>query len=155
MKLLVLSDSHGREHLIRRVLLMHPKADALLFLGDGISDFLNLSDLLSGKTFLPVKGNNDWASTAPLSQEITFEQVKLFLTHGHAYHVKYGLDSLIRAARNCGAQIVCFGHTHQPLDTYQDGLHIFNPGSICYSGTYGQIDLLPGGILTSIGLLSQ
>ena len=35
MRLLVLSDSHGRKKLLLEAVELHPEADAVIFLGDG------------------------------------------------------------------------------------------------------------------------
>ena len=35
MRLLVLSDSHGRKNLLLQAVELHPEADAVIFLGDG------------------------------------------------------------------------------------------------------------------------
>jgi putative phosphoesterase len=153
MKILVFSDSHGRFHGMRRALLMHPDAEVVFFLGDGVSDLGDLTEELSGRAVIAVKGNNDWSSPYPISQEITLDGKKIFLTHGHAYQAKYGTETLFQAAQSRGASLVCFGHTHQPLSVYQDGIYLFNPGSVTYSGTYGLIDLVPSGIMTSIANL--
>lgn len=150
MKILVFSDSHGRAYGMRRALLIHSDAEVVLFLGDGRSDLEDVSDLLSDKALICVKGNNDWTSQDPISQEITLNGKKLFLTHGHAYHAKYGTESLLEAARNCDASLVCFGHTHQPLEEYHDGIYLFNPGSVTFTGTYGLLDLVPSGIMTNV-----
>ena len=50
------------------------------------------------------------------------------------------------AAREAGADILLFGHTHEPLCDFYDGLWILNPGS-CRGGfrpTYGVISLTEG-----------
>ena len=38
MKVLVLSDSHGAVHFLRRILDTEPEAEIVFFLGDGLSD---------------------------------------------------------------------------------------------------------------------
>ena len=77
-------------------------------------------------------------------------KTQLFLglvgAHGHAEHVKYGTDELICRARQEGADIVLYGHTHSGVTAYDDGLYIMNPGSI-RDGHYGMIDIVPGGIM--------
>ena len=59
-----------------------------------------------------------------------------------------GLYRLVCAARERQADILLFGHTHQPLIDYDDGLHILNPGSLHGSGgTYGTVDITPAGVV--------
>ena len=42
MKIIVVSDSHGREENLKRVIEMHRNADVFLHLGDGAPGFLSL-----------------------------------------------------------------------------------------------------------------
>ena len=76
---------------------------------------------------------------------------KIFITHGHLYNVKYTLNNLYYAAREKNADIVCFGHTHNPMSEYVDGLYVLNPGSCHgYGASYAYIDVTPQGIMTNI-----
>lgn len=50
------------------------------------------------------------------------------------------------------ADLLLFGHTHQPLTDYEDGLYLMNPGSLGYGGTYGYVDITPAGIVTNLAL---
>ena len=50
------------------------------------------------------------------------------------------------AARECGAQILLFGHTHRPLVDWDGTLWVMNPGSIRDRRTYGVITLEGGKI---------
>ena len=64
---------------------------------------------------------------------------------------RQGLYNVCCAAREKKADIVLFGHTHQALAEYDDGLYILNPGSLHGSmGTYGIIDITKAGIVTNI-----
>ena len=45
MRLLVLSDSHGRKNLLLEAVELHPEADAVIFLGDGERDIEFLKEL--------------------------------------------------------------------------------------------------------------
>lgn len=82
------------------------------------------------KTFLQVRGNCDWGCDLPVDAEITLEGKKIFYTHGYTHNVKYGLYNVCCAAREKKADIVLFGHTHQALTEYDDGLYILNPGEL-------------------------
>lgn len=148
MKILVVSDSHGDYNIISRLVRMQTKADVVIFLGDGYEEFQDLKLDFPKKMFLGVRGNNDWSCPLPLNDEITLEGKKIFFTHGHREHVKYGLEMLKEAARQRGADIVLFGHTHEPYTEYDNGLYIMNPGCIhrtCCS--YGVIDIQKNDIL--------
>ena len=51
------------------------------------------------------------------------------MAHGHQYHVKMGRSAAESAARQAGANILLFGHTHEPVCEFERGLWIVNPGS--------------------------
>ena len=140
MKLVVFSDSHGGGIYIKKALQMHRDADAAIFLGDGLWDFLPLKAQFPNTAFFAVRGNCDIGSSlcsdVPLTEELTLDGYKLFFCHGHTYGVKYGYESIIGAARARGADAVLFGHTHIRTERYlpedEDGgaLYLINPGSI-------------------------
>ena len=145
MRILVLSDSHGMPSRILDAVEAHPEAEALIFLGDGERD---LDTVESYYHSLPnvIKVNCDFSSSLPLLRVVTLGGKKIYCTHGHAEHVKYGTDELLLRARQEGADIVLYGHTHTGVTCYDDGLYIMNPGSI-RDGHYGMIDIVPGGIM--------
>lgn len=155
-KLLVISDSHGREDLVRRVCELHSDADILLHAGDGASDLS--AARADGMKVYSVKGNCDLMELG-LSREkmIMCEGEGILLCHGDAYGVKTSLVPLQRAALSRQASIAVFGHTHEPLEKHiplESGelLHLFNPGSLrLYS--YGLIQIKDGSILFSHGRL--
>ena len=99
-----------------------------------------------------MRGNCDISSDAPDTDIVPLGPVKAFICHGHTYGVEYGrLDSLVYAAQEAGAKIAMFGHTHEALETYDDGLYILNPGSCSgFRATCGLVDISPAGILTNI-----
>lgn len=165
MKCLCFSDSHGNSYNIRRALNMHPDAEVVFFLGDGLSD---LEPFISDRSraYLAVRGNCD--STALLgdnmvkkTDEINLLGHRIVFTHGDLYGVKYGLDGVINLARERRADALLFGHTHTPLEKYvsdaDSGIYLFNPGSIGGSfsaaASYGVINVTEKGILFSHGSL--
>ena len=155
MKILVISDSHGRLAALREAVQAQPDASMLLFLGDGDREIDVLRDELPPTMpLIAVRGNNDWASREPDDRVLEECGVRILMTHGHKYHVKWGLDEAIAAARAQNAQILLYGHTHVPFNEYRDGLYIMNPGSVGFPDmgprTYGIIELRPQGILTNI-----
>ncbi len=169
VKLLVFSDSHGSFYEMKRVIASHPDVQHVLFLGDGLSDAEGL--MLGGDmpSLIGVMGNCD-SFTSPYgllrrSEEVfTVEGYRLLLLHGHTASAKAGLGGLIAAGRRHGADLVLFGHTHIPQETYigeEEGgpLHLFNPGSIGHPAdgnkTYGLITLSPKGVLLSHGRFKE
>lgn len=146
MRILVFSDSHGSKFCIREALFAHPEADTVIHLGDGERDFGGTEDLLTGKKVVQVCGNCDYASALPVNEIITVGGVKIFCTHGFAEHVKHGPYELYAKANAAGARIALYGHTHNSVTEYVDGLYVMNPGAARY-GEYGAVDITPSGIM--------
>lgn len=121
-KLYVFSDSHGQTERLHP-LVKGLKADYFVHCGDHAHD-------LSGPNVYHVKGNCDAWSKAPSEVLITIETKQLLIVHGHKQQVKSGLLSLVYRAKERGADIVLFGHTHRPLAVEEDGILLLNPGSI-------------------------
>ena len=143
-RILVCSDSHGRRDHLLRALDQQPAAGVFVFLGDGAADAEFL--LRAYKETYLVRGNCDGASALPLWQEFTCAGKKILCTHGHCAYVKYGIDDLLRAARDHSADLALYGHTHEPRLDYEDGIYLFNPGSLA-DGNYGFVDITQAGIV--------
>ena len=151
MRILVTSDTHRDPGSLRRAIMAQPKAEVVIHLGDGAEDVDTLRFSFPDRTFLQVKGNCDWGSTLPAVGEYETEGVKIFYTHGHLYGVKSGDYTIISEARSRKANILLFGHTHQPREDYEDGLYIMNPGRLSgYGPTYGIIDITAQGIVLNV-----
>ena len=141
MRLLVLSDSHGRVGIIQDII-KKEKFDKIIFLGDGIRDF----DYIENDNILKVVGNCDFfVGTEPKEIRIILEGVKTLITHGNLYKVKLGLESIIKEAKNGLFGLALFGHTHVQQHIEIDGLHLVNPGSV-YNGKYALIKIEEGNI---------
>lgn len=154
MRILVVSDTHGREDNLRRAVLAQPKAEAVIHLGDGEEETGRVKRAFPEKMFLQVRGNCDWGSELPQTAVFEADGVKIFYTHGHLYGVKSSLYNAVCAARENGARVLLYGHTHQALTDYEDGLYIMNPGSLGgYKASYGILDITPQGIVTNVIML--
>lgn len=165
MKALCFSDSHGNSAAIRRALNLHPDAEVVFFLGDGLSDLeLFIND--KTKVFLAVRGNCDSSallgeSFVKKTDSITIEGHRIVFTHGDLYGAKYGLDGLKKLASDSSADLVLSGHTHQPMEKYiptdDGGYYLFNPGSLAggygVKPSYGVISIVSGEIVLSHGTL--
>lgn len=151
MRILVVSDTHRDRAALQRAILAQPSAEAVIHLGDGVEEAEDMKMNFPEKMFLFVRGNCDWGSTLPPEGTAEFAGKRIFYTHGYTYNVKYGNYEAVSAARRNRADVLLFGHTHQPLTEYRDGLYIMNPGSLNGSfGTYGTLDITPAGIVTNI-----
>ena len=143
MRILVLSDSHGNTYNLRKAIQQQPSADMIIFLGDGERDFeLCKTD----KPVISVRGNCDWGSTLPAFAVTEEMGYKIYCTHGFAEMVKYGNQELVMRAKEYHAHIALYGHTHNPVTSYEDGLWLVNPGSI-HNGSYAVVDLTSKGIM--------
>lgn len=150
MRVLVVSDVHGKLNLLREAIEAQPTARDVIFLGDGLRQVEDVMELYPDRTFYTVPGNCDFgAKGIPVRQE-TFGGKRFYFTHGHLHDVKYTLYRLDMAAREAGADIALFGHTHNPYEEYAGGLYLFNPGSLGYDYSYGYVDIVGGGIRTAV-----
>ncbi len=151
MRILVVSDTHGDSDALHQAILSQPKAEIVIHLGDGENDVDSVKPYFPNKMFLQVRGNCDFGSSLPHSEEFLTEGVRIFYTHGHIYNVKWQDDLIRAAARERHADILLYGHTHQAVSAYQDGLYILNPGSLKrIDGSYGFIDITAQGIITNV-----
>ena len=157
MRLLVLSDTHGDFNSLRRALDAQRNAEVIIHCGDGAEQYRYLKETCSDRQVIGVRGNCDWTSKLPTEETVTVGGKTLFITHGHLYQAKFTFMNMVYAAREPKADILLFGHTHQAVTEYDDGLYIMNPGSCHgYYATYGIIDITPkGDIVTNIVRLSR
>lgn len=126
MKILVLSDSHRAVGLMRTVV-RKEKPDMIIHLGDLITDAEKLAEDFPHIPMERVKGNCD-EGMYPAEKLFTVEGKKIFICHGDGFGVNSGLLSLEMAAKEKGADIALYGHTHIPLYDFDGTLHIMNPG---------------------------
>lgn len=119
--------------------------DAVIHLGDYETDAQTLMARWPQLPLYQVCGNCDRGASAP-GQLLELEGVRLFLTHGHLYQVKYGLLRAELAAREAQADVLLFGHTHRAYCEKKDGLYLLNPGSCGGRGPagYGVVTLANG-----------
>lgn len=107
--------------------------DYVIHLGDGQRDVDKLREGYPQLPIAQVRGNCDYgADLLPDRLVNEYGGVRMLLCHGHQYRVKYGPMSVSYAARECGAKIALFGHTHQPLVEQLDEMWLMNPGSCGY-----------------------
>ena len=129
MKLLIMSDSHRNIDRMRYAA-DQTNPDAILHLGDHISDAQTLGQQLPNTVFYMVKGNCDPQAVGKDEMFLVIGEVKIFMTHGHRYGVKSGLAALIERARQLGAELVLYGHTHRASVRDERGLWLMCPGQM-------------------------
>ncbi|TYR82235.1 metallophosphoesterase [Priestia megaterium] len=127
MKVLIVSDSHGLQEELLVIKERHrQEVDAMIHCGD--SELLQSSKEM--ESFLTVCGNCDYDASYVNDRVETFGKLTCFVTHGHLYNVKMSLMNIHYKARELGAQIVCFGHSHIAGAEVIDNVLFINPGSI-------------------------
>lgn len=127
MKIIVVSDSHGRNDLLSDLVNQHPDADAFLHCGD-IEDEAD-----SFPEYLIVQGNNDYCNDTPAQRVLPFGSHRILLVHSHQFSYRRREEQMIELAKKYGCDIICFGHTHVADYRKVHGFVLLNPGSLKYS----------------------
>lgn len=152
--ILVVSDSHGNvENMCRAVELVRPAL--LLHLGDGWRDVSELARRFPELPLERVPGNCDFRVDERAERVAEIEGKRVMFCHGHTLGVKSGLDALLRAALERGADAALFGHTHKPLVDIRRGVVLLNPGSVGdrFRPTYGTLTVADGKCVGATHLL--
>jgi putative phosphoesterase len=129
MKVLIVSDSHGRSANLEKVIQKVSPIDLMLHLGD----FESGADYISLFAACPVEivaGNNDFFADAPKEKILVLGNHTILMTHGHRYGVNFGTGRAKEAALQQGADILLYGHTHKPSIDLSSSVWAVNPGSI-------------------------
>ena len=128
MNVLVVSDSHGKvDKLIQAVEQVHP--GYVLHLGDCQRDLEKLRQAFPMLPMEGVPGNCDYGSCDQPERLLEMGGVRIFMLHGHTRNVKSSPMSALYAAKEYGAQVLLFGHTHVPLVDNDGTLLTLNPGA--------------------------
>lgn len=129
MKVLIVSDTHGRDKYLFQTIQKVKPIDLMIHLGD----FGGTAEYIKSLIDFPVEmvsGNNDLFIGQPKDKVIRIGDYTVYLTHGHKYGVYYNTYQIKEAARIRQADIVMFGHTHVPMIDLKDDIWAINPGSI-------------------------
>ncbi len=130
MKVLVVSDSHGRNDLVRKAISQEAPIDMLIHAGDVEGDLEKVLGPGRDYSIRAVSGNMDWGFGLEAALSFDMGPHKVFLTHGHHYGVSYTMANLREAAEKAGADVAIFGHTHMPFMEEQNDILLLNPGSV-------------------------
>lgn len=128
MKIGVISDTHGMNRFIDKVISYLKECDLIIHAGDNFVDSKYIHKM-TNVGMMAVRGNCDFEN---VEEELEFEveNKNIFVCHGDRYGVKYGLEQLQKKAKEVDADIVIFGHTHTPLIKEKDNIIYINPGSV-------------------------
>lgn len=150
MRVIAVSDSHGCRGLLREAVMQataRGKVDVFVHCGDGVRDVDTIAPILTSHNpdvqIYAVRGNCDVSAFAyPATELFEAGGVRMMATHGDLCHVKSGTYALCNKARELGAQVAFFGHTHTPLLQPAAGTYLINPGSLAKQGgiyAYAQV----------------
>lgn len=142
MKVLVLSDSHGNTTNFSRAIEKEGECKIVFFLGDGANDLEKMKKEFPGRTFIAVRGNNDFSGELDDLAYKHLEGNTIIACHGHTVSVKRSLLPLLEKAESVRANVALYGHTHRSDCFYDSYSKIFavNPGAI-YNGNYAVLIL--------------
>lgn len=133
MKILVISDTHGRiDHVERVIEKLKPYGlTDIIHCGDCIEDAKMIEAAYPELTMHKVPGNCDIAGYGSGSTILdSIEGVPVMITHGHKQHAKYSYEELWIDAVAHEAKLAVFGHTHVAYEERRDGVILLNPGSM-------------------------
>ena len=137
MKVLIVSDTHGRDENLERAGMMETPFDMLVHCGDVEGREIFIEALVECPCCI-VSGNNDFFSDLPREEEIEIDGNKVLVTHGHYYGVSMDISGVAEEAASRDCQAVFFGHTHKPVIEKIDGVLAINPGSLSYPRQHGR-----------------
>ena len=154
MKILVMSDMHGRVSNFEKAIENHPDARNIIFLGDGLTKAEDISYCYEDRIFHMVPGNCDgFDFLSPTTKFIELNGAKIMLTHGHIYNVKSSLTLLKQKAISENVSLCLYGHTHNADITYENGIYFVNPGTLAGKNglySYAVVDITDTGIVPRI-----
>ena len=135
MKVLIVSDTHRMDDILKKVIEREKPFDMFIHLGDVESSETKISYMLEPDcSCFIVQGNND-----PKEKEVNIKNHKALLVHGHQYGVSMGVEILKDEAISRGCDFAMYGHTHRPYIKTIDGVTILNPGSLGYPRQAGHM----------------
>lgn len=132
MKILIVSDTHGRLDHLEEAMERVCDFDALIHCGDIEDQEEEIRDMAEGRPVTIVRGNNDWNSRLPYVQVVEYGGYRILVTHGHRFGA-YNTSEMVDRAHREGCRVAVYGHTHFPvIDEDCDGVDILNPGSLTF-----------------------
>ena len=137
MKVLIVSDTHGKDENLEAAVYKEAPFDLLIHCGD-VEGREIFTEALVDCPCCMVSGNNDFFTDLPREEQIELCGKRILVTHGHYYGVSMGHEEIVEKtkARDCDA--VFFGHTHKPVIEEIDGVLAINPGSLSYPRQHGR-----------------
>ena len=129
------------------------RPDEIIHLGDCWQDAETLSFAYPEIFMSMVPGNCDFCMGKKGVLTLEREGVAILMAHGHQWRVKSGPALAIEIARESGADILLYGHTHEAACWQEDGMWIMNPGTVggrWARASYGVIEIAEHGVQCAI-----
>lgn len=147
MRIIVVSDTHGRIDSFVKSIKSIERPKFIIHLGDYVEDGEKIQSITNIETVI-VKGNGDYFNQKYEEDKLLeIEGKRFFITHGHKYSVRNRLDTIMYRGEELKADVILFGHTHIPIILEEANMMIMNPGSPSYprgverEKTFGIIDI--------------
>lgn len=118
----LISDTHGllREEALKAL----SGVDVILHAGDvGGADILRALERIA--PVHAVHGNCDARDAAPSALDLTFDGIRVHVSHGH----EVGAPTPARLVERYDADVIVYGHTHKPLVQRVGRSLVVNPGA--------------------------
>lgn len=122
MKIVILSDSHGKTERLYELKEAYPDAKYFLHCGD-------IEDNIDDERCIIVRGNNDYFYHYPEESIIEVYHYKILIIHGHQFPYYNRHKKLAEYAKEKGCNVVFYGHSHISVIDQLDDVFIVNPGS--------------------------
>ncbi|MDE6953264.1 MAG: metallophosphoesterase [Erysipelotrichales bacterium] len=123
-KVVVMSDNHGQDIMLKKIKELEPTADYYIHCGDSET---SRQELLQG--YICVKGNNDWYLDLPKEAILDIEGLKILVTHGQYFGYFNREMAMKEMLETTQCQVLISGHTHMPMFIEEGGYYLINPGS--------------------------
>lgn len=124
MKIVVVSDSHGKNSRLDEILRLQPDADLYVHCGD-----IETSED-EYPMYHTVMGNNDYFCDYPEKLILPAEGHQILVMHGNQFPYMRRVQKMAEFAKQLGCDIFCYGHTHVAALEEIDGVMMINPGSV-------------------------
>lgn len=128
MKIILISDSHGRNAMLDYIVEKHQEADLFVHCGDIECDAFCYPDLQI------VAGNNDVFYDYPSYRILSVKNHRILVLHSHQCNFYFKRNQWLKEkAIEHHCDMVFYGHTHVASDETFEGIRLINPGSLRYS----------------------
>ncbi len=128
-RILIFSDSHGETEYIENAIERIIGVDYIIHAGDNVKDAREIEILYPEIKHIYVSGNCDFFDPEPTEKTLSIDGKTFFVSHGHRFGVKTGLENLKRYCTENSVDCAIFGHTHIPCCVKENGSLLINPGS--------------------------